>query len=281
MPLPSGPSAVTRTATFAPARRGGEPDRDVVVLAPEHDRVRGRRLEDGRPRRGPTRPPAAAAEGRSAPRPRPTRPPSSASSAPRPTRAMRCRFSQATASTATSTPVLTSSACPYEVWTTEASDGNAAIARGIEAAPSTATAPSAIGGKRRRARALPLRDEQDEPADPDRGRGDVDEVGERDQRAVVPGVERVPGQRRRGELEHRRRGGDESRRRNRERDERRRDADQSDDRGRLGHAAEAGRVGRRLDRQQAEAAARDQRPARRRRPRSRAGAGRARAGPAR
>ena len=55
----------------------------------------------------------------------------------------------------------------------------------------------------------PARDEQDEPADPDRRRGHMDEVRKRDQRAVVPGVECVAGQRRRGELERCSHGGDE------------------------------------------------------------------------
>ena len=85
----------------------------------------------------------------------------------------------------------------------------------------------------------------------------MDEIGQRDQRPEVTRVERVPGERRRGHLEHAH-GGDEQRKRSdRNRRERHRHADEGDDRGRFDDSAEAGRVGRGFDREQTEASAGD------------------------
>ena len=116
-------------------------------------------------------------------------------------------------------------------------------------------------GKRREAlagAAAAARDEQDEAADPDRGGGHVDEVGERDQRPQVARVERVAGQGGRRELEDAEHRDEERQRRDRDRGERRRSPDERDDRGGLDDAAEPCGVGGRLDREQPEATAGDQ-----------------------
>ena len=104
--------------------------------------------------------------------------------------------------------------------------------------------------------------EEREPADPE-GRGShVDEVGEGDERAEPARVEGMARQRRRSELEHGQSSDGVTQRGHRDGGQCRRGPDERDDCRRLRHAPEARRVGRRLEREQAEAPARDQHEAR-------------------
>ena len=84
------------------------------------------------------------------------------------------------------------------------------------------------------------------------------EIGERDQPAQAVRVERVAGERRRGEHEHADRGCGPAEPRDRDRRDRRGDADERDDRRGLRHPAESRRIGGGLVRDQAEAPAGDE-----------------------
>ena len=136
--------------------------------------------------------------------------------------------------------------------------GNAAIARGIDAAPSTRTAPIAIVGKRRRALGLPLATSRTSPPIQTAAAATWTKSASAIRLRWFRGSRACPASVGADELEHRRPGGDDGDSRDRDRHERGRSADQSDDCGGLGHPAEPGRVGGRLDRQQPQPAGRDQ-----------------------
>ena len=195
---------------FAPARGSGEPDGDVVVLASKHDRVRGRR-----PRHGGH----DGSGGGSRPRRR------------RELRQHRDRNDQAAEQREFRAEPDARDPVPVRPGDGEHGEEHARLhqhrlpVRGVHDRGERGECRDRTGDRRRpeyqdgtdrdRGEAsacprAPARDEQDEPADPDRRSRDVDEVRQRDQAPVV-GVEGVPGQRRRDELEHRRPGGERRR----------------------------------------------------------------------